>query len=161
MPDVTAAEVIRAMIGRDLAHMFPPRHRWTSADRKTVIQVTGLTVPGRAEDISFELREAEVLGFVGLIGAGRTDVAKALIGAIASRCGEVLIDGVDGKIKEPADAVANGIALVPEDRLAEGLVMDLGVKQNIGIPQLAGLSRIGDRRPGRLRAARRMSRSTR
>ena len=142
VPDVTAADVIRAMIGRDLAHMFPPRIA-DDRPRKTVIQVNGLTVPGRAEDISFELREAEVLGFVGLIGAGRTDVAKALIGAIASRGGEVLIDGIDRRIKEPADAVANGIALVPEDRLADGLVMDLGVKQNISIPQLGRLSRMG------------------
>ncbi len=142
VPDVAAADVIRAMIGRDLAHMFPPRIA-DDRPRKTVIQVNGLTVPGRAEDISFELREAEVLGFVGLIGAGRTDVAKAMIGAIASRGGEVLIDGVDRKIKEPADAVANGIALVPEDRLADGLVMDLGVKENISIPQLGRLSRMG------------------
>ena len=142
VPEVTAADVIRAMIGRDLAHMFPPRVA-DDRPRKTVIQVNGLTVPGRAEDITFELREAEVVGFVGLIGAGRTDVAKALIGAIASRGGEVLIDGIDRRIKEPADAVANGIALVPEDRLADGLVMDLGVKQNISIPQLARLSRLG------------------
>ena len=108
-----------------------------------MIEVRGLTVPGRAEDISFELRESEVLGFVGLIGAGRTDVAKALVGAIKRRSGEVLIDGEVSKVREPADAVARGIALVPEDRLAEGLVMDLGVKQNIGLPQLAGLSRYG------------------
>ena len=140
--EVTASEVIRAMIGRDLAHMFPPRVAG-GAERRTVIEVRGLTVPGRVEDISFELRESEVLGFVGLIGAGRTDVAKALVGAIKSRSGEVLIDGEVSKVREPADAVARGIALVPEDRLAEGLVMDLGVKQNIGLPQLAGLSRYG------------------
>ena len=140
--EVTPADVIRAMIGRDLAHMFPPRSI-DNRPRKTVVAVNGLTVPGRAEDISFELREAEVLGFVGLIGAGRTDVAKALIGAVASRSGEVLIDGVASRIKEPADAVANGIALVPEDRLADGLVMDLGVKQNISLPQLGRLSRMG------------------
>ena len=140
--DVTASEVIRAMIGRDLAHMFPPRVA-DGAERRTVIEVQGLTVPGRVEDISFELRESEVLGFVGLIGAGRTDVAKALVGAIKSRSGEVLIDGEVSKVREPADAVARGIALVPEDRLAEGLVMDLGVKQNIGLPELAGLSRYG------------------
>jgi ribose transport system ATP-binding protein len=140
--EVTPADVIRAMIGRDLAHMFPPR-TIDDRPRKTVVEVNGLTVPGRAEDISFELREAEVLGFVGLIGAGRTDVAKALIGAVASRSGEILIDGVASRIREPADAVANGIALVPEDRLADGLVMDLGVKQNISLPQLGRLSRLG------------------
>jgi ABC-type sugar transport system ATPase subunit len=140
--DLSPAEVIRAMIGRDLAHMFPPRIH-VSRDRRPVVQVRGLTIPGRAEDISFELREAEVLGFVGLIGAGRTDVAKALVGEIRSRFGEILIEGEDRRIKEPADAVASGIALVPEDRLGDGLVMDLSVKQNIGLPQLAELSRMG------------------
>jgi ABC-type sugar transport system ATPase subunit len=130
------------MIGRDLAHMFPTRIS-SERERKAVVQVRGLTIPGRAEDISFDLREAEVLGFVGLIGAGRTEVAKALVGEIRTRFGEVLIDGEDRRIKEPADAVASGIALVPEDRLADGLVMDLSVKQNIGLPQLAELSRMG------------------
>jgi ABC-type sugar transport system ATPase subunit len=140
--EVSASEVIRAMIGRDLAHMFPTR-QVDGRERKPVIQVRGLTVPGRAEDVSFELREAEVLGFVGLIGAGRTDVAKALVGAIGSRADEILIDGMDRRIKEPADAVDNGIALVPEDRLSDGLIMDLGVKENIGLPQLTRLSRLG------------------
>ena len=139
---VSPAEVIRAMIGRDLAHMFPVR-RIDDRERKAVIAIKGMSVPGRAEDISFEVREGEVLGFVGLIGAGRTEVAKALIGAIGSRADEVLIDGVNRRIKQPADAIANGIALVPEDRLADGLVMDLGVKENIGLPQLARLSRMG------------------
>jgi ABC-type sugar transport system ATPase subunit len=140
--EVTPDEVIKAMIGRDLAHMFPPR-TFNGRERRTVIEVKGLTIPGRAEDISFEVREAEVLGFVGLIGAGRTDVAKALVGAIKRSQGEVLIDGVEGRIREPADAVAMGVALVPEDRLADGLIMDLGVKQNIGLPQLNELSRFG------------------
>jgi ABC-type sugar transport system ATPase subunit len=140
--DVSPADVIRAMIGRDLAHMFPVR-KVDDRHRNPVIAVKGLSVPGRAEDISFELREGEVLGFVGLIGAGRTEVAKALIGAIGSRADEVLIDGVSRRIKQPADAIASGIALVPEDRLADGLVMDLSVKENIGLPQLARLSRMG------------------
>jgi ABC-type sugar transport system ATPase subunit len=140
--DLTAAEVIKAMIGRDLAHMFPPRAARERATRP-VVEVKGLTIPGRAEDISFELRESEVVGFVGLIGAGRTDVAKALVGAIPSRRGDILIDGVDANVREPADAIALGLALVPEDRLADGLVMDLGVKQNIGLPQLNALSSWG------------------
>jgi rhamnose transport system ATP-binding protein len=140
--DVTPAVVIKAMIGRDLAHMFPTR---TSRERSsnTVVSVRGLTIPGRAEDVSFELRESEVVGFVGLIGAGRTDVAKAMVGAIRTKQGEILIDGSDVNVKEPADAVGLGLALVPEDRLADGLVMDLGVKQNIGLPQLPDLSSWG------------------
>jgi len=140
--DVTSGEVIKAMIGRDLAHMFPPRRARKGAST-SVVEVKGLTIPGRAEDISFELRTSEVVGFVGLIGAGRTDVAKALVGAVPSRHHAILIDGVDAHVREPADALALGLALVPEDRLADGLVMDLGVKQNICLPQLSDLSNWG------------------
>ncbi len=142
IPDVSPADVIKAMIGRDLAHMFPPREV-AERERRTVVEVRDLDVPGKASNISFELREAEILGFVGLIGAGRTDVAKAVIGAIRRRSGEVLVDGVETRFGEPADAVATGIALVPEDRLADGLVMDLSIRHNIGLPQLAELSRFG------------------
>lgn len=140
--DVTPSDVIKAMIGRDLAHMFPPREPVRDIGR-VVVQVRDLTVPGRAEHISFELRESEVLGFAGLIGAGRTDVAKAVIGAVRSRSGDVKIDGIDSTFREPADAIGSGIALVPEDRLAEGLVMDLSVKGNVGLPQLKIMSRFG------------------
>jgi ABC-type sugar transport system ATPase subunit len=140
--EVTSAEVIKAMIGRDLAHLFPPRSTREAASR-AVVEVKRLTIPGRAENISFELRASEVVGFVGLIGAGRTDVAKALVGAAPSRHYEILIDGVNANVREPADALALGVALVPEDRLADGLVMDLGVKQNIGLPQLDDLSKWG------------------
>lgn len=140
--DVDSAQVIRAMIGRDLAHMFPPR-LVKDAHAPAVVDVRNLTVPGRAEDISFELRAGEVLGFVGLIGAGRTDVAKAVMGAIRAREGQVFIDGRESKIREPADAIKLGLALVPEDRLAEGLVMDLSVEANIGLPQVKDMSRFG------------------
>lgn len=140
--EVTPADVIRAMIGRDLAHMFPQR-TVDGRERRTVVEVRNLDIPGKASDVSFQLRESEVVGFVGLIGAGRTDVAKALIGATRIRQGEVIVDGEESRIREPADAIASGIALVPEDRLADGLVMDLGVKQNIGLPQLTKLSRFG------------------
>ncbi len=142
IPEVTAADVIKAMIGRDLAHMFPPR-TVDGRERRTVVEVRNLEIPGRASDISFELRESEVVGFVGLIGAGRTDVAKAMIGATGRRQGEVLVDGEESRIREPADAIASGMALVPEDRLADGLVMDLSVRHNIGLPQLSELSRLG------------------
>jgi ABC-type sugar transport system ATPase subunit len=142
IPEVTPAEVIKAMIGRDLAHMFPPR-TVDGRERRTVVEVRNLSIPGRASDVSFQLRESEVLGFVGLIGAGRTDVAKAVIGATGRRQGVVFVDGEESRIREPADAIASGIALVPEDRLGDGLVMDLSVRHNIGLPQLAELSRFG------------------
>jgi rhamnose transport system ATP-binding protein len=140
--DLTPTELIKAMIGRDLAHMFPERNV-NGRDRKVVLEVGGLTIPGRVEDVSFQVRESEVLGFAGLVGAGRTDVAEALVGALGRHLGVISIDGEEARIREPADAVAMGVALVPEDRLADGLVMDLGVRQNIGLPQLTELSRFG------------------
>ena len=148
MAHVSQADVVKAMIGRDLAHMFPPRRRSTNEAAEPIVQVKDLTVFGVVEGVSFELRPGQIVGFAGLIGAGRTDVAQALVGSHPWTSGEITIGGERSRIKQPADAVALGIGLVPEDRLSDGLVMDLGVKQNIGLPQLRDMSRLGliDRR---------------
>jgi ABC-type sugar transport system ATPase subunit len=140
--------VVKAMIGRDLAHMFPPRRRSAKEVAEPIVQVKDLTVGGVVEGVSFELRPGQIVGFAGLIGAGRTDVARALVGSVPWSSGEITIGGERSRVKQPADAVALGIGVVPEDRLTDGLVMDLGVKQNIGLPQLRAMSRFGliDRR---------------
>jgi rhamnose transport system ATP-binding protein len=145
---VSQADVVKAMIGRDLAHMFPQRRRSANAAAEPIVQVKDLTVDGVVEGVSFELRPGQIVGFAGLIGAGRTDVARALVGSVPWSAGEITIGGERSRVKQPADAVALGIGLVPEDRLTDGLVMDLGVKQNIGLPQLRHMSRFGliDRR---------------
>jgi ABC-type sugar transport system ATPase subunit len=145
---VSQGDVVKAMIGRDLAHMFPQRRRSAKAAAEPIVQVKDLTVDGVVEGVSFELRPGQIVGFAGLIGAGRTDVARALVGSVPWSSGEITIGGERSRVKQPADAVALGIGLVPEDRLTDGLVMDLGVKQNIGLPQLRAMSRLGliDRR---------------
>lgn len=145
--DTTVDQVVRSMVGRDLAHLFPTREP-PSEEGEVVLEVRDLTVPGRAEDVSFDLRAGEVTGFVGLIGAGRTDVAKAVIGADRPRSGTIRFRGDPLRARQPADSVKLGIGLVPEDRHAEGLVLDLPISQNISLPQLDRLSKWGffDRR---------------
>jgi ABC-type sugar transport system ATPase subunit len=133
-------EVVRSMVGRDLAHLFPPREP-PQGDLPVVLEVRHATIPGRAEDVSFELRAGEVTGFIGLIGAGRSDVARSILGLGIGRSGEVLLDGRPVRIRHPAEAVKLGIALVPEDRQQEGLVLGLSVAKNVALPQLDRLSR--------------------
>jgi rhamnose transport system ATP-binding protein len=143
--------VIRSMVGRDLAHLFPPRTS-PSVGARVVMEVRGMSVSKIAQDVSFELREGMVTGFIGLIGAGRSEVARAIFGAERRSKGDVLIDGAAVRIKRPADAVALGIAFVPEDRQADGLILDLAVATNISLPQLSRLSRRGILDRGRERA---------
>jgi ABC-type sugar transport system ATPase subunit len=145
--DTRMDDVVRSMVGRDLAHLFPPREP-PQGDMPVVLEVRHATIPGRVEDVSFELRAGEVTGFIGLIGAGRSDVARSILGLGVGRSGEVLLDGTPVRIRHPAEAVELGIALVPEDRQLEGLVLGLSVAKNVALPQLERLSRwsILDRR---------------
>jgi ABC-type sugar transport system ATPase subunit len=133
-------EIIRSMVGRDLAHLFPPRQ--APEPGPVVLEVQGLSVPGRAEQVSFQLRAGEVTGMAGLIGAGRTDIGRAIVGAAPSE-GTILLDGAPIRPRQPADVVDLGLAMVPEDRHAEGLVLDLPIAQNISLPQLRNLARFG------------------
>jgi ABC-type sugar transport system ATPase subunit len=140
-------EVVRSMVGRDLAHLFPPRQPMPT-NPPVVVEVRDLTVPGRANGVSFDLHAGVVTGFIGLIGAGRSDVARAIFGVGQKRTGEVRVDGAPVTLKRPSDAVELGIALVPEDRQAEGLVLGLNVARNVSLAQLRRLAKAGfvDRR---------------
>jgi ABC-type sugar transport system ATPase subunit len=113
-----------------------------------VVQVRDLTVPGRANGVSFDLHAGVVTGFIGLIGAGRSDVARAIFGVGQRRTGDVLLDGTPVTLKRPSDAVELGIALVPEDRQTEGLVLGLDVARNVSLAQLRRVAKAGfvDRR---------------
>jgi len=133
-------EVVRSMVGRDLAHLFPPRPP-IPLDAPVVVEVRDLTVPGRANGVSFDLHAGVVTGFIGLIGAGRSDVARAIFGVGQKRTGEVRLDGAPVKLKRPSDAVDLGIAFVPEDRQAEGLVLGLNVARNMSLTQLRRLAK--------------------
>jgi rhamnose transport system ATP-binding protein len=112
-----------------------PRHTAEIGD--VALSVRGLTLPGKFEDISFDVRHGEVVGLGGLVGAGRTDVARAIFGVQPAAAGTIAVGGRTVVIEEPADAVSHGLAFVPEDRAVAGLFRSLSVEQNISaaVPQ--------------------------
>jgi ribose transport system ATP-binding protein len=106
---------------------------------KVALEVRGLTCGGLFEDISFEIRRGEVVGFYGLVGAGRTEIAETLFGLRDPSAGKILLDGEEVRIHSPADAIARGISLVPEDRKGQGLVLGMNCRDNMTLPQVDDL----------------------
>jgi rhamnose transport system ATP-binding protein len=121
-------DIIRLMIGREVKSYL---HKTGAELGEVALAVSGLTLPGKFEDISFTVRAGEVVGLGGLVGAGRTDVARAIFGVAPAESGTVSVFGREVTIAEPADAVANGLAFVPEDRAVAGIFRTLSVAQNL------------------------------
>ena len=135
--EATHDMVVKAMVGRELTEQYPKRE---SKIGETVLELKGLTQEGNFEDISFKLHRGEILGLVGLVGAGRTETMQALFGITKPERGEILLKGKKVEFKKPADAIANGIAYVTEDRKGEGLVLPMSIAHNITLPSLKELS---------------------
>jgi ribose transport system ATP-binding protein len=138
--EVTVAELVRMMANRDLAEHFPKVRVQPGPE---LLRVEALTVEGVLTDISFSLRAGEVLGISGLLGAGRTELARVIAGADRFDRGRLLVDGADTRFRHPADAIARGIGLLPEDRKAQGLVPGLTVARNIALPHGRRLAPLG------------------
>ena len=133
-PETTVREVVSLMVGRQLADDAKPvgvRH-----DRATVLEVRGLSTKTLLRDVSFELREGEILGVAGLMGAGRTELARAVVGADRSH-GTVELRGRPISVRTPADAARLGIGYLSEDRKHLGLLLEQDVASNIALPSLA------------------------
>ena len=137
--DWSEATLIQAMVNRPLGDLFPPRHA-TLGD--VLLDVENLSVPGRFEDVTLRVRAGEVVGLGGLIGAGRTEVLKTLYGAMQARSGRVRIAGRVLRARRPGQAIAAGLALVPEDRKGEGLVLPFSVRRNITLSTMARLAHL-------------------
>jgi len=138
--DVTEADLVKMMVGRDVSQIFPARD---SDPGDTVLRVSGYSHPTEFEDIGFDLRTGEILGFYGLVGAGRSEFMQALFGITKPSAGRVEVDGHAVQIKSPADAVETGIVYVPEDRGSQGAILDLPIFQNVTLPSLGRLSAKG------------------
>lgn len=150
-----ASRLIAAMVGRKIENLFPSRDSVPAADE--VLRVEGLTVPhphrasrNVVEDISFSLRRGEILGLAGLVGSGRSEIVGALYGRIPSR-GRVFVAGQPVQLSSPGAAKRAGIGLVAEERKKQGLLFNLGIRQNISINSLALVSRGGVVNRGRER----------
>jgi rhamnose transport system ATP-binding protein len=136
--ELTPADAIRHMVGRQLDSLFPKEE---ASIGDVALEVRGLTRRGVFSDVSFQVRRGEILGLAGLVGAGRTEIARVLFGIDHADGGEVLVSGRPVAIERPADAMRLGIVYVPEDRHEHGLVLDFSIAANISLPIVAKLSR--------------------
>lgn len=131
--EATPEKIISMMVGRPLEEVFQHSN---GQKGDVVLEVRGVTRRGVIADISFALRRGEILGLAGLVGAGRTETVRAIFGADSLDAGEILIDGKRVNIDSPEAAVKAGLALVPESRQAQGLMLIHSVERNIAIPNL-------------------------
>lgn len=138
--NVTEADLVKMMVGRDVSQIFPKREHNIGED---VLVVEGYEHPTEFADIGFTLRRGEILGFYGLVGAGRSEFMQALFGITRPSDGAVRIDGKAAVIRSPADAVNLGIVYVPEDRGKQGAITALPIFQNVSLPSLRRTSRNG------------------
>jgi len=136
----TPESLVTAMIGRSLNLAFPPKVPM-ALDAPVVLSVEGLTRNGFIENVSFYVRAGEIVGLAGLVGSGRSEVARAIFGADPIDRGQIRVNGKPVKINSPADAIRTGIVLLPESRKTQGLIMTLGVGQNVTLPHLNTLSK--------------------
>jgi rhamnose transport system ATP-binding protein len=140
MKDVTRDDLIRMMVGRKISNLFP-KQEVEAGD--VALKVEGLTREGAFWDVSFELRKGEILGMAGLVGAGRTNVARAIFGVEPPTSGTIQLNGRKMRITSPQQAIELGLAYVPEDRQLHGLIPAMHITTNISLPMLSEYARRG------------------
>jgi rhamnose transport system ATP-binding protein len=138
--EVSHGELIHMMVGRTLDTLFP---KLDVEQGETILRVEGLTRPGAFEDVGFELKRGEILGLAGLVGARRTDVARAIFGVEPAESGTIWVNGQHVSIKRPKNALVLGIAYVPEDRQRHGLLLPMNITRNVTLPILQEFANLG------------------
>lgn len=135
--DTNEKDIVKMMIGREIGERYPERK---SSVGKEILKVSGLTKQGIYENISFSVKEGEVLGVSGLMGAGRTEIMRSIFGNMKHDGGDIFIDGAKCTIDSPAAAIKYGIGFITEDRKTEGLMLEDSIKNNISLTNLASIS---------------------
>ena len=131
--DMTMDQIIANMVGREIKEQFP---RVSCPKGKKIFEVKNLNAGHLVRDINFSLYEGEIVGFAGLMGAGRTETTRAIFGVDPKTSGEIFLDGKEVKISCPMDAIKAGIVLAPEDRKKDGLCTKLSIRHNLALPNL-------------------------
>ncbi|GAA2259876.1 sugar ABC transporter ATP-binding protein [Glycomyces scopariae] len=140
LADVTVDRLVRRMVGRDLGAMFPKQE---VEPGEVVLEVEGVTREGRCRDVSFTVRAGEIVALAGLVGAGRSEVVQAVFGIEPRDAGRVRVGGRQLPQGNPRAAIRAGVALVPEDRRQQGLLLDLSVMRNATVTRQRSLARFG------------------
>jgi len=136
--ETDTGKLFQMMIGQEIKDSFPDKSQILD---EVCLEVEGLSRHPLVRDFSFKLHRGEILGIAGLVGSGRTELARVIFGADRKDSGRVLINGKEVKVSSPADAIAHGLALVPEERRAQGVILPMSVKENISLANLTGLRR--------------------
>lgn len=131
--DMTMDQIITNMVGREIKEKFP---RVACSKGKKVFEVKNLNAGRMVRDINFSAYEGEIVGFAGLMGAGRTETTRAIFGVDPKESGEIYVDGKPVQIGCPEDAIRNGVVLAPEDRKKDGLCTKLSIRHNLALPNL-------------------------
>ncbi len=129
-------EIVSAMVGRRLEAQYPALPE-VAENAPVVLEVRGLVRPPAVNGVSLQVRAGEIIGFAGLVGAGRTEILRAIAGADVPRTGEILVDAKSVRVRSPIDAIREGIVFITEDRKAQGLVLGMGVRENVTLAHLA------------------------
>lgn len=138
--DVSQEEIARMMVGREIKEMYP---KLDTQIGEVVLEIKNLSRNGILKNVNFTLHRGEILGIYGLVGAGRTELVRAIFGEDQRDKGEIIIEGKPAPIKIPHNAVSRGIGLVPEDRSRQGLLLSQSVKNNITLANLKKYAHIG------------------
>ena len=133
LKDFSIDDIIRHMVGREIQDKFPRIH---CEKGKEILRVERLNAGHKVRDISFSLYEGEILGIAGLMGAGRTEMTRALFGVDEKTSGKIYLFGEEVKANSPKESIELGMALIPEDRRKDGLCTDLSIRENISLPNL-------------------------
>jgi len=143
--EINQITLVNRMVGRDLKDIFPTKAepRGPGAADDNILEVSGLSRPGEFEDISFSLHKGEILGFSGLIGSGRTEVARAICGLTRKVSGKVILNGEVMELADYRSAIEKGIVYLTENRALEGLFLDLSITRNISVMDLSKVSALG------------------
>ena len=137
---ITNADLIKAMVGREIKDLFPKPEVQIGPE---VLRVEGLSRLGYFKNVSFSVHAGEIVGLTGLVGAGRTEVVESVCGITKPDAGKVFLEGKETHIKQPSDAMKQGIILLPEDRQKEGLIMSWGLGRNVTLPTMGKYAKHG------------------
>jgi ribose transport system ATP-binding protein len=139
--NLTRHQMANLMVGREIEDLFPPRRAPADPAAPPLLAVRGLSVPGWAEDVSFEVGAGEILGFAGLVGAGRTELFEGLLGLRPQHAGRIELAGQAVRIRNPRQAAELGLTYLSEDRKGKGLHVDFGLAENLTLMDLARYAR--------------------
>ena len=140
--DTSIDEIVKLMVGRELKDYYPKRIK-ADTKSKNILEVKNLNKEGLFSDINFTLKKGEILGVFGLVGSGRTEIVKAIFGALKFNEGEIYLEGKQLKTSGIENTIKHGIGLVPEDRHKEGLILCLSIMENLTLTVLRWMNRNG------------------